>query len=32
MEITEMEKKIKKIFLHLEIIAFKLVALNTPFY
>ena len=32
MHISEMQKKIMKIFFDLEIIAFKLVALNTWFY
>ena len=32
MQIMEMQEKIKKIFLDLEKIAFKLVALNTRFY
>ena len=27
-----MEKKIEEIFFHLEIIAFEMIALNTPFY
>ena len=32
MEISEMQKKMEKIFFDLEIIAFELVALNTGFY